>query len=59
LQCHLLVVVDFEDRVHTSDLKQILHSLFAHAITVDEIHARQIEQEVFVTIAGEDMYEVT
>jgi hypothetical protein len=31
----------------------------AHAIAVDEIHAREIEQEVFVAITGKNMDQVT
>ena len=32
---------------------------FAHSVTVDEIHAREIKQKVLMAVAGEDVDQVT
>jgi hypothetical protein len=50
------------DKFHLSSLlpdDAITPDQFSHTIAVNEIHAREIEQECFMALAGKDVYQIT
>jgi len=56
---HLLVDMDKLHLASPLPHRAVTANQFAHAVAVNEIHAREIDQEFPVAVAGHDMDEVT